>query len=208
MTLRVLGRRTSGNVMKVLWTLDELELPFVQEDLGGKFGGTDTPSYRQMNPNGLIPTLVDGDAAVWESNTICRYLCRTRGPTSLYPDDPLARSEVERWMDWQLGTLSPLTSPLYRMRVRTPPGEQDPVAIETARQAVGEKMRLLNSRLAHHPFVAGEALSLADVCMGFWLHRWFALGFDRGALPHVQALYDRLRQRPAYARHIVGVPIE
>jgi len=53
----VWGRASSSNVMKVLWGLGEMGLPFDRIDVGGAFGGTDTPAYRAMNPTGLVPTL-------------------------------------------------------------------------------------------------------------------------------------------------------
>ena len=72
----VWGRNTSSNVMKVLWGLGELGLPFERIDVGGAFGKTDTPEYRAMNPTGLVPTLQEGDFTLWESNAILRYLAQ------------------------------------------------------------------------------------------------------------------------------------
>jgi hypothetical protein len=62
------GRATSSNVMKAIWTLEELHLPYERIDVGGSFGKTDTPEYRAMNPTGLVPTLQEGDFTLWESN--------------------------------------------------------------------------------------------------------------------------------------------
>ena len=76
----VWGRATSSNVMKVLWGLGELHLPFERIDVGGSFGKTDTPEYRAMNPTGLVPTLQEDDFTLWESNAILRYLCHAHAP--------------------------------------------------------------------------------------------------------------------------------
>ena len=73
MTITLWGRLSSGNVQKVVWALEELELPYTHVPLGGAFKGNDTPEYLGMNPNGLVPTLRDGDAGEW------RY-CREAGP--------------------------------------------------------------------------------------------------------------------------------
>ena len=102
--LKVLGRKTSGNVQKVIWLLEEMKQPYEREDYGRQFGNTGG-DYLRLNPNGKVPTLVDGDVVVWESNTILRYLGNKHGG-SFYPADPAARSHVERWMDWQLATLN------------------------------------------------------------------------------------------------------
>jgi len=73
--LKVLGRGTSGNVQKVIWLLEELGLPYEREIMGASSNNTQTEAYLKLNPNGKVPTLVDGDVVVWESNTILRYLC-------------------------------------------------------------------------------------------------------------------------------------
>src|ERR1700721_4661849 len=105
--LRVLGRGTSGNVHKVIWLLEELGQPYAREDYGRQFNNTQTEAYLALNPTGKVPTLVDGDVSIWESNTILRYLCsKSGGGTALYPTDPAARTQVERWMDWQLASLN------------------------------------------------------------------------------------------------------
>ncbi len=205
--LKVLGRTTSSNVMKVLWTLTELDLPFVREDVGGPFGGNDTPAYRALNPNGLIPTLVDAGVAVWESNTICRYLCNRVGATPLYPAAPAARSQCERWMDWQLSTLAVHSTPFFLMRVRTPKDQQDPGAIAANRESMAKTLTILEAVLGAQPFVAGAHLTLADIALGAVGHRWFALGGDNGQFPNMAAWYARLNTRPGYQTHVVKVPL-
>src|ERR1700712_3917881 len=96
------GRKTSSNVMKVLWVLGELDLPFERIDVGGAFGRTDTPQYRGMNPTGLVPTLQEGDFTLWESNAILRYYGQTHASGStLWPTDPHARATIDHWMDAQ-----------------------------------------------------------------------------------------------------------
>lgn len=206
--IKVLGRLTSGNVMKVMWTLAELDLPFVREDVGGKHGGNTTSEYLALNPNGLIPTLVDGGLVLWESNTICRYLCNRVGSTRLYPEAPAARALVERWMDWQLSTLSSRTTKYWMLTVRTPPDKRDAQAIAAARQQVADKLGLLERVLGTAPYVAGAHVTLADIVFGFWAHRWFALGADQGEFKNLRAWYERLKARPAYDKYVVQIPIE
>jgi len=98
--LKIWGRTTSSNVQKVLWCCAELGLEYERVDLGGPFGGNQDPEYLALNPNGLVPTVKDGDLVMWESNTICRYLCTTHNGERLYPTAPAIRTHVERWMDW------------------------------------------------------------------------------------------------------------
>ena len=108
--LDVIGRKTSSNVMKVLWSCAELGLDYEREDLGGPFGGNDTPRYRALNPNGIVPTIVEDDFVLWESNSIVRYLAHEHGHGTLWPTDARTRARAERWMDWQLSILSPASS--------------------------------------------------------------------------------------------------
>ena len=70
--LKIWGRTTSSNVQKVLWCCAELGIEHERVDLGGPFGGNQDPEYLALNPNGLVPTIKDGDLILWESNTICR----------------------------------------------------------------------------------------------------------------------------------------
>ena len=77
--IEVWGRRSSSNVQKVVWALDELRLPFKRHTVGGSFGGTREPAYLKMNPNAVVPTLQDGDITMFESNAIVRYLAACYG---------------------------------------------------------------------------------------------------------------------------------
>ncbi len=97
--LRVLGRQSSINVRKVLWTCEEIGIDYVQEDWGTGFASTSTPEFLALNPNGLVPVIDSDDGILWESNTICRYLASRYGRDDLLPPSPWKRALVERWMD-------------------------------------------------------------------------------------------------------------
>ena len=102
----VWGRPTSSNVMKVLWVLGELGLPFRADRRRRCLGKTDTPEYRAMNPTGLVPTLQEGDFTLWESNVICRYLAQHSAASPLWPAEAHDRANVDRWMDAQQTVLN------------------------------------------------------------------------------------------------------
>ena len=136
--LKIWGRASSSNVQKVLWCCAELDLPFERVDVGGTFGGNRDPEYLALNPNGLVPTVKDGELIMWESNTICRYLASTRNGERIYPRNPAARTHVERWMDWQLAVVGPPMGQLLFGLVRTKPEARDPAAIEAARRSRSE----------------------------------------------------------------------
>ena len=200
---QVLGRANSSNVMKVVWLLDELGLAYERTDVGGPFGGTDTPEYAAMNPNRTIPTLVEGDFVLWESNAILRYLASAHvADAPLWPADVRARASIDRWMDWQQAVLGSPLRVMFQGLVRTPPGQRDMAAITAAATTAGHAWTLLDAVLERVPYVAGPAFTLADIALGVHVHRWFALDVARPDTPRVRAWYEHLLARPAYARHV------
>ncbi|MFL5252727.1 MAG: glutathione S-transferase family protein [Rhodopila sp.] len=207
----VWGRATSSNVMKVLWGLGELGLPFQRIDVGGAFGKTDTPGYRAMNPTGLVPTLQEGDFTLWESNAILRYLGAVHASgIALWPSDPQARANIDRWMDAQQTIFNRSMGQVFWGLVRTPADQRDMKAIAAAIEDTTKAWRYLEPLLERHPYIAGAAFTLCDIPWGVHAHRWFNmdyLGLTRPELPSLQAWYDRLCQRPAYQQHIVACPI-
>jgi glutathione S-transferase len=200
--LKIWGRATSSNVQKVLWCCAELDLEFERVDVGGPFGGNRDPEYLAMNPNGLVPTVKDGDLVMWESNTICRYLAATHNGEHLYPRDPAARTHVERWMDWQLAVVAPPMGQLLFGLVRSTPETRDPAAIEAARRRAGAAWTIVDDELKDRPYLAGNHLSLAEIVLGTLIYRWFAFPIERPELPNLRAWYDRVHQRPGFKKHI------
>jgi glutathione S-transferase len=102
--LEVLGRRSSNNVQKVTWLLDERAIPFQQKDFGGPFGKTGTADYLQLNPHGTVTTLIDGGFCLWESNTILRYLA-AKLDALYHPAHLQEHAAVDKWLEWQLVTV-------------------------------------------------------------------------------------------------------
>lgn len=207
----VWGRATSSNVMKVLWTLGELGLPFQRIDVGGAFGKTDTPEYRSMNPTGLVPTLQEGGFTLWESNAICRYLAAVHASgTALWPAEPHARANIDHWMDAQQTVLNrPMTGVFWGL-VRTPADQRDLKAVEAAIIDTTKAWRMIEAKLNNHAFIAGDDFTLCDIPWGVHAHRWFNmdyLGLARPDMPALRAWYDRLCQRDAYQRYIVATPV-
>jgi glutathione S-transferase len=204
----VWGRATSSNVMKVLWGLEELGLPYQRIDCGGAFGKTDTPEYLAMNPTGLVPTLQEGDFTLWESNAILRYLARDN--ETLWPSDARARADVDRWMDAQQTVMNRPMGTVFWGLVRTPPEKRDVNAIASGIEEAAKAYSLIEARLRQHDFIAGPTLTLADIPWGVHVHRWFNIdyqGLSRPDMPALRAWYNRLCARPAYQKAVVATPI-
>jgi glutathione S-transferase/transposase len=167
----------------------------------------DTLAYRALNPNGLVPTLVEEDGfSLWESNVIVRHLCARHGMGGLCPADGRARFDVERWMDWQATVFWPSLRPLFFGLVRTPEAERDPAALAASHRDAAGALAILDAHLADRAHVGGEAFTMGDIPVGVAAHRWFALPIDRPDLRHLARWYGQLAARPAFAAH-VGRPL-
>ncbi len=200
---QLLGRANSSNVMKVIWLLEELSLPYERRDVGGAFGGNDTPAYHAMNPNGVVPTLVEGDFVLWESNAILRYVAAAHAPGhALWPKDLHARANIDRWMDWQQTTLGAPMTVVFWGLVRTAPEKRDPAAIAAAATKLGGLYGILDRLLATSDYIGGASLTLADIAIGVHAHRWMSFDIARPEQPHLRAWYDRLLARPAFKTHV------
>ncbi|HTW29310.1 MAG TPA: glutathione S-transferase family protein [Acetobacteraceae bacterium] len=202
---RIWGRPTSANVMKVVWLLEELQLPYERVDAGGEYGRTDTPEYRALNPNRSVPVLQEDNYVLWESNAILRYLCSAWAPDlPLWPRNPQARGSIDRWMDWQQTVLNAPQAALFWGLVRTPPAERDAAAIAAAAAKAGHAWTLLDEILGKAPYVAGPAFTLADIALGVHVHRWFSFAIEGPELAGLRAWYGRLLERPPYRRFVAG----
>jgi len=201
--LEIWGRKNSFNVQKVLWCCEELGVPYERHDTGGLFGGTDQDDYLQRNPTGLVPTIVDGDLTLWESNSIVRYLAAKHGAGTLWPEDPADRALADKWMDYQLGTLFPAFKDALIGLVRTAPENRDPGKIEASVRSTSGVIAVLDAHLQDNDYVAGSSFTMGDVALGSLVYRWLELDIDRPDLPALRAWYERLTDRPAYQKTVM-----
>ena len=203
--MKLWGRANSVNVKKALWCLEELRLPYERVDAGMQFGVVNTPEYRKLNPNGRVPTLEDDGFVLWESHTIVRYLAAKHGAGTLWPDEPRARADAERWMDWAF-TLWAELRPVFWGVVRTPPEKRDMAAIEEQRAKVAELLAILDGALAGKRYVAGDRLTIGDIPIGCKVQLWMRMPIERPRQPNLEAWFERLCARAPY-RKCVDVPL-
>jgi glutathione S-transferase len=202
--LTIWGRANSVNVQKVLWCAEELGLGYRRIDAGMEFGRNNDPDYRAMNPNGRVPTLVDGDFVLWESNSIMRYFALAYGQDSpIYPGAPQARTAVDRWLDWTLSTLQPAARPVFWALVRTPVEKRDMAAIQKDADAEGLVWRIADAQLAARNFIEGDQFTLADIALGTYARRWFgAEGISKPRLPNLERWFAELSTRPGFRKFV------
>lgn len=196
------GRKTSVNVQKAVWVLEELRVPYTQIELGLNFGGVDTPEYLAMNPNGLVPTLKDGELTLWESHAIVRYLAASYGAGNLWPESPRVRALADQWTDWTAMRLQPAWGAVFTAVARTKPEARDAQAIARALDGVRPCFAILDAQLRKTPYLAGERLTYGDIAAGALLYRWYTIDIERAPLAGVDAWYERLKGRAAYAKGV------
>ena len=199
--LRIWGRTNSVNVKKAMWCVAELGLAHERMDAGMQYGVVNTPEYRKINPTGLVPTIDDDGFTLWESHTIVRYLCAKHSAGRLWPTDLKARADAERWMDWAFTFQSAMRNVFWGL-IRTPPEKRDAGAIEEGRKKSIALLPILEQTLARQPYVAGREFTMGDIPIGCEVQRYMRVPIERPPFPGVEAWFERLRQRPAFVKHV------
>ena len=199
--LKLWGRINSVNVKKALWCLGELGLAYERTDAGMAHGVVNTPEYRAMNPNGLVPTIEDDGFVLWESHTIVRYLCAKHSMGKLCPAELKVRADAERWMDWAFTFQNAMRNVFWGL-IRTPPEKRDAKAIEEGVKKSNELAGMLDKVLANRPYVAGAAFTMGDIPIGAEVQRWMRVPIERPKLPGIEAWFERLRQRAPFVKHV------
>ncbi len=200
-TLHIWGRMSSINVRKVVLAAQWMGLDFKRTDAGLSYGINTTPEYLRMNPNGQIPVMQDGDFTLWESNVIVRYLCAKHSMGNLYPENLAQRFDAERWMDWQQTTMNNVGRAAFVEWIRTPGPQPDMAAIAKSVATTEPQLALLDAHLAQRPFMAGDAMTMADFPIACEMHRWWGLppqhpALPRSAYPHLSRWYAGICAQP------------
>jgi len=203
--LTIYGRDNSSNVRKVLWACAEMDVSYNRLDYGRGFKPADSPEHIVLNPNATVPTIVEDDYILWESNAIIRYLARQNSRDDLLPRDPKQCGIVEQWMDWQIAALAPRIFPVFTFQVVGNQKLGDPDLQAESKKNVIHLMGILNQQLSKTgAYVAGESFTAADFPAGMFTHRYFSLDIERPDLADLQNYYECLKERQAYKDVIVA----
>jgi len=203
--LTVWGRKSSSNVQALMWCIGELSLPYRRHDAGHHYGGTDTPAFLAMNPNGTVPVLRDGDGeALWETGAILRYLAASYGQAPFWPADGLARARIDKWAEWsKINVTLNFTVPIFWRVIRTAPADQDQVAIGRAVANLDSILDIAEVQLSRNAFLTGDDFTLADIHFGHVLFRYFDIPITRQDHPALRRYYSVLTTRPAFREHVM-----
>ena len=211
--MRLWGRTNSINVQKILWCLHELGLKegsdYERIDAGLQFGINNTPEFLAINPNGLIPTIQDGQLVLWESNAILRYLARKYDQNNRFPSDINSQASADKWMDWQLTTFWPELRPAFLGLTRTPEAERNYALIRKNFETADKQLYMLEKTLQKNTYCAGNRFSLADIVLALCIHRWMLLAEKfpehvgkRSSYPALEAWMKRLETETNFLKVI------
>lgn len=213
--LQIWGRPTSACTQKALWCLEEAgldyELILASGTMGPKghvskggqaFGVVNTSEYREMNPNGTIPTIKDDEFTLWESNVIVRYIAMKYAPSALFDNDLETFASASRWMDWEQSQFLPEQHILVMNLVRLPPPDRDQKLVEEARKSLLKPLSIIDSQLSKTNYIASDKFTMGDIPIGMRVHRWYLFGLESPALPNLERWYNSLKTRDAFKAHI------
>ncbi len=191
---------STPNGWKASVALEELALSYKVIPVNFAEQEQKTPQYRQINPNGRIPAIVDREAdnfAVFESGAILIYLAEKTG--RLMPSDSKGRSRVIQWLMFQMGGIGPMMGQA-NVFYRYFPEKIQP-AIERYHNEVKRLFQVLDSRLADNEYLAGD-YSIADIANWCWVrtHAWS--GVDIEEQVHLQRWVTSIAERPAAIKGI------
>lgn len=174
------------------------DVDFIHVDL--KNGEQKSPDYLALNPNGKVPTLVDGDKTLWEANAIMCRLSVAAG-ADLWPDDVDRQIEIIRWFNWDTNHFTHHGGALYFEYVvkrMFDIGAPDANVVEEALGYFRTYAAVLNDHLLGRKFLVGDRLSVADFAVAVTLPYAKAAHLPVDDFPAVKTWHDRLCELPAW----------
>jgi glutathione S-transferase len=162
-----------------------------------------TEAYRKLNPTAKVPTLVDGELAIWESHTILRYLAAVHGPALTGATAP-ERTMVERWMDWLLGALNTPYVAVFKDAKKMPAERAPDFAAQSADLLA--QLKILDGHIAGRDWFALNRFTIADIALGPIVKRCLEFPIERPAYPELERWQAAIDARPAFAVAIGAKP--
>ena len=177
----------------------DLELEFV--DLFN--GGGQKPAFLKLNPQGKVPTLVDGDFVLWESNAIVQHFAAKAPASPLFPDDPSVRADILRWQFWESTSIAPACM-IYvyenLLKEIMNSGAPDAMELQKGEEKFQRSARMLDAHLAKREWLLGETLTLADLSVAPLLMYADAANYPIQPYPHIAAWFTKIQALPAWQR--------
>lgn len=182
------------------WLLEEIGVPYEVVLRSTADGSLKTPEYLKLNPNGAVPTLVDGDTVVYESAAICLHLADKFPDAGLAPAPGTAdRAHYYQWVLYTMATLEPPLLDIFLQTVRLPEAERSAAVLENGRRRFAEVAAILTEAVRGRQYLVGDRFSTADIMIASTLH-WAALLGLLEPHPVLLEYTQRMVQRPAFER--------
>lgn len=201
--MKLYVNRISPNVRRVRLTAAVLGLQLEEHHLDLAKGEHKKPEFLALNPNGAVPTLVDGDFVLTESRVIMQYLAAQKPGSGLLPREEKARADVTRWQFWDAAHFSPQLGTLAFQKVLKPMmgmGEPDAAKVEEALSNFRRFAAVLNQRLDGRRYVVGDALTLADLTLACSLMYARQTAVPLAEFPNVEAWFYRISDLDAWQK--------
>lgn len=200
--LKLYATPLSANGRKVLAVAAELKVQADIQLINVYAGEGRRPAYLAVNPAGKIPTLIDGDLTLFESNAILVYLAEVHGGYGLWSEEPQARAQLLRWLFFESAHWQPTLSAVLSSHVahrlfpeRLPKPIDDP---EWGASPVNVLLEQLEGALQTQDFLAGSELSLADFSVAGMTMYFKAGAFPFARYPAITRWYQALNERPSW----------
>ena len=195
MTIQIYGP-TASRAARALWIAHELGIPF--EHVGMEMKDLKTPEYLKVNPNGKVPTLVDGDFKLFESMAINLYLAKRFNKDGFWPTSPEDQARCYQWSFWGMTEIEkPLLTILIDMFM-TAPDKRKPEAVADAQKTLPKPFAVLNAALEGHEYLLGSNFTVADLNLASILSWSRPIKYDFKPYPNTGAWLDRCLSRPSY----------
>ncbi len=192
------------NAFKITIFLEEAGLPYTVKIVNIGTGEQFHPDFLKIAPNNRMPAIVDPEGpdgepiSIFESGAILQYLGRKTG--QFYPGDERQRTEVDKWLFWQMGGLGPMAGQAHHFRIYAP--EPVPYAIKRYTDEANRLYGVLDRQLADRPFVAGD-YSIADMAAYPWIRPYERQGQKLEDFPHIKRWFETISVRPAVERALL-----
>jgi len=197
--LKLHGFPMSPNTRRALFMLAECGAPHELVPVDLMAGEHRAAPYKVLNPTARVPTLVDGDFVLWESNAILEYLAVSHPAARLGGESPRETGEIARWTFMNAAHLSPNVARIFAHTIRLPPEKRIPQLVDDARAEVARSLGALEGRLDGLEFLAGR-FTMAEVSIAPTLANAAMLSIDLGAFPRTKAWLERIAARPAWKK--------
>jgi glutathione S-transferase len=192
----------SSNARRARLVAKHLDLRIEEELVDLAKGAQRQAPYLAINPNGKVPTLVDGDLTLWECYAIMIYLSEKSGKRELYPEDFSTRTEIHRWLFWCANEWAPVVGKLNFENMLKPMlklGAPDPARVAELEAAFKQHAKVLDTHLAQRVYLLGDKLSLGDYAVAASLSTVVPAKLPLAGFTNVERWFAAIQTLPAWA---------